>query len=154
MDKPIMTGIENDLTQFIKSHNVESMVKDKILVPHQQMFEGDFRFQKRKYHARETHNENEIIGCWCIGLEISGVNHKAKVFTISVRGYDNEPNNDEKNIKRPAIFKTEEECKTFMSELYFPDKPLRTVQITSDIYHRDVFDKSGAYLVQKPIILL
>ena len=115
------------------------------------------QFQKRKYMIEEFHEKDEIVGKYCIGVEVPGVNHNAKVFVIGVRGYDNgeyKDGVDVKDIKRPAIFETEKDCALFAKELYFPDSPLRVIKITDDIFYKDIFPNVGAYLVRKPLIHL
>jgi hypothetical protein len=117
-------------------------------------FHGLKKLQKRDYWIDEVHGYDNIIKKWCIAVEVPEVNHPAMIFTISIRGYDNEPNNDDKNIKRPAIFNTREEAELFASELFFPDKHLRIVFIGTDVANHPLFIKEGAYLVKKPSIIL
>ena len=117
-------------------------------------YRGYNKFQGRLYHLTEVHNEEDIVGKYCFGVEVPGVNHKAKVFTMSVRYYDNEPNNDDKDIKRPAIFATESECNAFMRQLRFPDNVLRMVKIDSDLFHKDIFPTYGAYIVRESKVKL
>ena len=120
--------------------------------PDKDHYKGVIHFRGRTYLLEEIHDPNEIRGKYCIAVEVPGVVHKAQVFTMSVRYYDNEPNNDAKNIKRPAVFETEYECKMFMSELYFPDKALRLLPIDDEVCSKMPKDV-GCYIVKKSVLL-
>lgn len=115
-------------------------------------FHGLKKFQKRNYWFDEVHNLDEIEGCYCIAVEVPEVNHDPQIFTVSIRGYDNECNNDEKNIKRPAIFESEKDCTIFMNEMRFLHKALRLVKIDRTIASHKLFHKVGAYKIHKPLI--
>ena len=116
-------------------------------------YKGYNKFQGRLYLLEEVHDPSLIIGKWCIAVEVPGVVHKARVFTMSVRYYDNEPNNDAKDIKRPAIFDSEIECRTFMSELRFPDMALRILYIDNEVCAK-MPKNIGCYLVKKSGVAL
>lgn len=121
-------------------------------------FHGLKKFIKTQYWLDEVHSRDEIVGKWCIALEVPGANHDPIVFTMSVRGYDTnetsapENNNDEKCIKRPAIFETSDECKRFASEMFFPQTTLKLIRIGDFVFNHQVFAKNGAYIVHKPIV--
>lgn len=120
-------------------------------------YKGLIKFQKRSYVIEEHHNREEIVGKFCIGIEVPGVSHNAKVFVMGVRGYDNGEyvdGKDIKDIKRPAIFDSIEDCRLFAEELYFPKAPLKIIKITEDLFNKDIFPQVGAYLVRKPLIQL
>jgi hypothetical protein len=117
-------------------------------------FHGLKKFQKRNYWIDEVHGYDKIIKKWCIAVQVPGVNHDPQIFTISIRDYDNEPNNDDKNIKRPAIFESREDAMEFASEMYVPDDRLRLVRIGTDVANHKLFNENGAYLVRKPKLLI
>lgn len=115
-------------------------------------FHGLKKFQKRNYWFDEVHQQDEIEGCYCIAVEVPEINHKPQIFTVSIRGHDNECNNDEKNIKRPAIFSSEADCTIFMNEMRFLHKTLRMVKIDHAIVSNKIFQEVGAYKIHKPLI--
>ena len=115
-------------------------------------FHGLRKFQKRNYWFDEVHKIEDIEGCYCIAVEVPGVNHDPQIFTVSIRGYDNECNNDDKNIKRPAIFGSERDCTIFMNEMRFLHKTLRIIQIDRGVASHKLFQEVGAYKIHKPLI--
>ena len=131
--------------------NEEVKVKSK-LKKGDRCFHGLQSFMKRKYWFDEVHNIDEIIGQYCFFVQVPEVNHAPMIFTISIREYDNGYNQDDFNIKRPAIFNDEYTCREFMHELYFPDKFLLFMQIDRGIALHKLFREVGAYSVRKPLI--
>lgn len=115
-------------------------------------FHGLQSFMKRKYWIDEVHNIDEIIGQYCFFVQVPEVNHDPMIFTISIREYDNGYNQDDLDIKRPAIFDNEYTCREFMNELYFPDKRLLLMHIDREIALHKLFKEFGAYSVRKPLI--
>lgn len=117
-------------------------------------FHDSIVYNYRQYWVDEVHDFNKIKGKWCVNVEVPGVNHSAKIFTISVRGYDNEPDNDELNDKRPALFYTKEDAQLFCDELYFLKSSLRVTLINNALVNHKVFKEMGAYLIKRSNITI
>lgn len=105
-------------------------------------------YNRRQYWVDEIHDPNKIKGKWCVNVEVPGVNHDPKIFTISVRGYDNEPDNDALNIKRPALFYSLDDVRKFCDELHFFKKSLRATLINDALMNHKIFKEIGAYLLK------
>lgn len=117
-------------------------------------FHGTIRYQMREYWLDEVHDPEKFKGKWCINVQVPGVNHDPQIFTIGVNDYDNEPDNDEFDDKRPALFYTLEDARAFCMEMHFPQKTLRLNQITEDLIHHKLFATMGAYLVKRSTIVI
>ena len=117
-------------------------------------YHGECRFYEHLYKVDEIHDPLQMIGKWCISVQIPGVNHTPKIFTFAVRGYDNEPNNDELNNKRPVLFYTEKEVTEFCNLMYFPKQALRIHEITNELVNHKLFIEMGAYLAKRSDIII
>lgn len=117
-------------------------------------FHGTIRYRRREYWLDEVHDPKKIKGKWCINVEVPGVNHDPRIFTISVNEYDNEPDNDELNNKRPALFNTINDAELFCHELYFLQTSLRINCITDELLHHKLFEEMGAYIVKRSNIVI
>lgn len=122
-------------------------------------YHGVNRFQGNYYVLDESRDREEYIDCYCIGVDIPEGKTEPLIFTMTVRGYDNELNqNPRRNndkfpcYKKPAVFKTEYDCRLFMETLNFPDKPLKCIKITKGIAYHKTFN-GGAYFVKKSAIV-
>ena len=108
------------------------------------MFHGKIRFQKQNFIVDQVFGREEIVGKYGIGFEMNG---RTMIFVINVK----EEGTDE---KRPVIFETENECKNFIDNFYFPKQYLKCFEITESVFLRDVFPKVGAYKLKKVSIIL
>lgn len=165
---PIATGaMGTNRNVRIKSgeYNIVTFIRKEVIsmgaIVKDNYYHGSIRYQKRNYWLDEVHDIEKFVGKYCIAVEVPGVNHDPQIFTISVRYYDNErnenpeANNDnEINYKRPALFETKSECLRFMSQLYFPDKHLRIHQIDNNLCRHKLFIEFGAYFVKESRILV
>lgn len=117
-------------------------------------FHDTITYNRRQYWVDEVHDPGKIKGKWCVNVEVPGVNHDPKIFTISVRGYDNEPDNDALNIKRPALFYTLDDARQFCDELHFLKTSLRATMINDSLMNHKIFKEIGAYLLKISNIVL
>lgn len=111
-------------------------------------FHDMITYNRRQYWVDEVHNIEKIKGKWCVNVEVPGVNHDPRIFTISVRGYDNEPDNDTLNIKRPALFYNIDDARKFCDELRFLKSSLRATLVNDALANHKIFKEIGAYLIK------
>lgn len=111
-------------------------------------FHDMITYKRRQYWVDEVHDMEKIKGKWCVNVEVPGVNHDPRIFTISVRNYDNEPDNDALNIKRPALFYDLDDARRFCDELRFLKSSLRATLINDALVNHKIFKEVGAYLIK------
>lgn len=134
-----LKGLDLEAGNYDDARKIKDPSKDS-------KYRGVIKYQKRKYMVTEFHSPSDIIGKYGIGVEVPGVMHKARIFVVGINGVDcRRFPNDDLAIQRPAIFDTQDECKRFMHQMYFPDFALRDVYITEELYNRDIFPTMGAY---------
>ena len=117
-------------------------------------YHGIIHYNFKEYWVDETHDLSEISGKWGISVQVPGVIHKPQIFTISVHGYDNEPDNPDLNNKRPALFYSENDAKAWADDMKFPEGTLRVVEIKPEVSFHKLFNDMGAYLVKRSIIVM
>lgn len=119
-----------------------------------QFFHDKITYYNREYWVDEVHDLNKLKGKWFIHVQVPGVNHDPKIFTISVRGYDNEPDNDAFNDKRPALFYTLDDARKFCDNLHFLKSALRATCLTESILNHKIFKEMGGYLIKISNIII
>lgn len=117
-------------------------------------FHNSIYYRNREYWVDEVHDPEKMKGKWCITVEVPGVNHSPKIFTISVNEYDNEADNDALNIKRPALFNTIDDARIFCEDLMFLKSALRVTNLTDDLVHHKLFKEFGVYIVRRSSIVI
>lgn len=132
--------------------NKEGDEMSDVIYTHKDGYHGIIHYRFREYWVDETHDIEEIKGKWTISVQVPGVNHKPQIFTIAVNGYDTEPDNQDLNDKRPALFYSEAEAEAWANEMGFPQGTLKIVEIKPEVANHNLFHEMGAYLIKKSTI--
>lgn len=107
-------------------------------------YSGNIIWRGQNFIAKQLITKEEIIGKYFIGLTVEG---HSRIFTMKIKESGDLSD-------RPVVFESAAEATHFVDWLYFPKDSLSVLEVTEDLYNRDVFPTQGAYLLRKSSIVL
>lgn len=101
-------------------------------------YKGNIIWRSQNFIANQLVSKEEILGKYFIGLTVEG---HSRIFTMKIKESGDLSD-------RPVVFESAAEASHFVDWLYFPKDSLSVLEVTEDLYNRDVFPTQGAYLIK------
>lgn len=140
------TAEENTLKKYGVYDDHDDKVREEKKKKHaKEGFHDTVTFQNQLFHVDEIHDENEIVGKFCVVMVPDDKIDQLLMFSFRT---------DPKRTRRPVMFNSYEDCIYWLRICYANPQIARVIEITKAMYTNNNFQSTGAFLMRSSDIIL